>query len=232
MGFFNKFKRIIKSNLNDMISKAEDPEKMLNQIIIDMNQQLVESKKGVATAIADEKKLERQMNNNFTLAGEWEHKAKLAVQAGKDDLAKEALIRKQEYAGLAAQYKEQWEDQHESVEQLKQALRQLQQKIEEAQRKRNLLLARAKRATAQKRIQETVGQFSNNSAFDAFDRMSSKIDELEAENEARKEIEDTIDLKTDPLEKQFEALESSTSSADLMLEDLKQRMKEDSAPSS
>ncbi|MBN2511111.1 MAG: PspA/IM30 family protein [Spirochaetales bacterium] len=222
MGFFDRFRRVVKSNLNDMISKAENPEKMLNQIIIDMNQQLIESKKSVASAIADEKRLERQMNQQLQEAAEWDRKARLAVKAGKDDLAKEALLRKQEYYNVGTQYKEQWQIQHESVEKLKSALRQVQQKIDEAQRKKNLLIARSKRAKAQKHIQETIGSMANNSAFDAFEKMAAKVDRLEAEADAYEEIEDAT--KTDDLESQFKQLENSSDSADLLLEDLKKEM--------
>ncbi|MFW5683221.1 MAG: PspA/IM30 family protein [Spirochaetota bacterium] len=221
MGIFDRFKRVVKSNLNDMISKAENPEKMLNQLIVDMNQQLIESKKSVASAIADEKKLERQVKENLAAGQEWERKAMLAVRAGKDDLAKEALIRKQEFDKTAAQYKEQWDAQHESVEKLKSALRGLQQKIEEAQRKKNLLVARARRAEAQKKINETIGGMADTSAFEAFDQMSKRMDQIEAENDAMLELEDATSSNT--LEEQFAQLEAGGDS-DRMLEDLKKRM--------
>ena len=223
MGIFGRFRRMMKSNLNDMISKSENPEKMLSQVIVDMNQQLIESKKSVASSIADEKRLERQMRNNQSLAREWEEKARLAVKAGKDELAKEALLRKQEFDKLYNQYKPQWDVQHEAVEKLKMALRQLQQKIEEAQRKKNLLIARSKRASAQKKIQETVSGLSDNSAFEVFDRMAAKVERLEAENEATLELAEIENSELD-LERQFAELESGTASADLLLEDLKQRM--------
>jgi phage shock protein A len=226
MGLFDRFRRVVKSNLNDMITKAENPQKMLNQLIVDMNEQLIESKKTVAAAIADEKKLERQMNDSLSQAKEWERKAVLAVRAGKDDLAKEALVRQQEHESIANQYRSQWEGQHESVEKLKAALRQLQQKIEEAQRKKNLLVARAKRAEAQKRIQNTLSGMSETSAFEAFDRMASKVDQIEAEAQAMGEIEDMTSDDQD-LESRFKALESSNSSADLLLEQLKDKMKDE-----
>jgi phage shock protein A len=225
MGIFDRFRRVVKSNLNDMISKAENPEKMLNQLIIDMNEQLIESKKSVASAIADEKKLERLMNQQVSQGEEWDRKARLALKAGKEDLAKEALLRKQEFASLATQYQEQWKAQHDSVEKLKQSLRGLQQKIEEAQRKKNLLVARAKRAEAQKRIQSTIGSMADNSAFAAFDKMASKVDRIEAEVDAMAEIEDMS--KTDDIESQFAALESSDASADILLEDLRREMNEE-----
>jgi phage shock protein A len=222
MGLFSRFKRAVKSNINDMISKAENPEKMLNQLILEMNEQLIESKKTVAASIADEKKLERQMAMNREQAAEWERKAMLAVKAGQDDMAKEALLRKQEYDNTARQYQTQWQAQAESVEQLKGALRQLQQKIEEAQRKKNLLIARAKRAEAQKRMQQTMSSMVDTSAFEVFDRMSEKVEQIEAEVDAMREIE--ASSSGDSLERQFQALEASDSSADKLLEDLKAKM--------
>jgi phage shock protein A len=222
MGLFSRFKRAVKSNINDMISKAENPEKMLNQLILEMNEQLIESKKTVAAAIADEKKLERQMAANREQAGEWERKAMVAVNAGKDEMAKEALLRKQEFDNTARQYQAQWQAQADSVQQLKGALRQLQQKIEEAQRKKNLLIARAKRAEAQKRMQQTMSTMVDTSAFEVFDRMSEKVEQIEAEVDAMREIDATAG--GDSLERQFQALEASESSADKMLEDLKAKM--------
>src|SRR5699024_5266840 len=111
MGFFSRLAQLIKSNLNDLISKSEDPEKMLNQVILEMNQQLVEAKKQVAVAIADEKRLEKQYKNEASVAEEWKRKAMLAVRSGDDALAKEALLRKKEHDGLAEQYKAQWDKQ-------------------------------------------------------------------------------------------------------------------------
>ncbi|MDR2070226.1 MAG: PspA/IM30 family protein [Treponema sp.] len=224
MGIFSRLKTLISSNVNDLINKAEKPEKMLNQLLIDMNEQLIESKKAVALAIADEKKLERELQNQEAQAQEWERKAMLAVQAGKDDLAREALLRKQEYNNNAAEYRKQWEAQKASVEKLKEALRELQNKIEEAQRKKNLLIARAKRAEAQQKIQSTISSVSGNrTAFDAFDRMAKKVDQMEAEAEAAQELEDvSADAN---LEKRFAELEKSDASADRMLLELKEKMK-------
>lgn len=222
MGIFDRFKTVVKSNINDLISKAENPEKMLNQLVFDMNSQLVEAKKQVAAAIADEKRLERQLIENKAKAEDWERKAMLAVKAGKDDLAKEALVRKQEYDGYSQGFQQEWEKQRTAVEQLKGTLRQLQMKIEEATRKKNLLVARAKRAEAQKQIQSTLGQLSDNSAFSTFDRMAAKVDQIEAEADAMGEIADMT--TEDPnLEKQFKQLESGAS-ADLLLEELKSKM--------
>jgi phage shock protein A len=222
MGILERIRTVLKSNINALISKAEDPEKILNQLIIDMNEQLLEAKKQVALAIADEKKLERQALENKAQGEDWEKKAMLAVRAGKDDLAREALARKQEYDGYASSFQKEFDNQHAAVEQLKDALRQLQVKLEEANRKKNLLVARAKRAEAQKQIQQTMGALSNTSSFDTFDRMSQKVDQIEAEAEAMKELGTvTADQK---LEDKFKELESSDASADKLLEDLKNKM--------
>ena len=222
MGILDRIRTVLKSNINALISKAENPEKMLNQLIMDMNEQLLEAKKQVAMSIADEKKLERQTLENKGQAEDWEKKAMLAVKAGKDDLAKEALLRKQEYDGYAASFQKEYESQHASVEQLKDALRQLSGKIEEASRKKNLLIARAKRAEAQKQIQQTMGSLTAGSSFDTFDRMAEKVDQIEAEADAMKELSSvTEDQK---LEDKFKELESSDSSADKLLEDLKAKM--------
>jgi len=224
MGIFSRLKTLIAANVNAMIGKAEKPEKMLNQLIVEMNEQLIESKKAVAIAIADEKKLEREKDNQFTQSREWERKAMLAVTSGKDDLAKEALLRKQEFDNASAEYQKQWEAQKSAVDHLKESLRELQNKIEEAQRKKNLLIARAKRAEAQQKIQDTISTVSGNrSAFDAFDRMAAKVDEMEAMADASKELQDLSNNAN--LERQFKQLEKSDTAADMMLLELKEKMK-------
>jgi phage shock protein A len=224
MGLFSRLKTLISSNVNDLINKAENPEKMLNQLLIDMNTQLIESKKAVAMAIADEKKLERETANQEAQAQDWEKKAMLAVRSGKDDLAREALLRKQEHENAAVEYRKQWDAQLAAVDKLKASLRELQNKIDEAQRKKNLLIARAKRAEAQQKIQSTMSSVTGNrSAFDAFDRIAQKVDQLEAQADAAKELED-LSANND-LEKKFKELEQSDDSADMLLLELKEKMK-------
>lgn len=228
MGIFDRFRTVISSNINDLINKAENPEKMLNQVLLDMNQQMIESKKAVAMAIADEKKLEREVGENKALVADWERKAVIAVKANRDDLAKEALVRKQEYEGYVTQLSTQWQAQKESVEKLKDSLRQLQTKIDEASRKKNILIARAKRAEAQEKINQTMSSLSGNkSAFDTFERMSKKVDEIEARADAHKELEEATSGAS--LEKQFAELESGGAGADLLLAELKAKMLTDNA---
>jgi phage shock protein A len=221
MGIFSRLAQLIKSNLNDLISRSEDPEKMLNQIVLDMNNQLVEAKKQVASSIADEKRLAKQFEQEVANAQEWERRAMMALRAGNEELAKEGLARKREHDELAATYKEQWTKQKTAVDQLKKALRLLNDKIEEAKRKRNVLVARKKRAEAQKAIQETMSGLRDQSAFETFDRMAQKIDQLEAEAEAQTELAD--EYSGDRLSSQFQQLER-THSADDDLTALKRKM--------
>src|SRR6187431_26545 len=204
MGIFARLAALLKSNLNDLISNSEDPEKMLNQIVLDMSNQLLEAKRQVAASIADEKRL-----------------AKLAVRAGDDALAKEALARKKEHQTLAEQFQEQWSKQKQAVDQLKLALRALNNKIEEAKRKKNLLIARKKRAEAQKAIQETMTGLKNASAFETFDRMAGRIEQMEAEAEAHAELNE--EASGDTLAHKFRELEV-TKGADEDLTSLKRKM--------
>ena len=221
MGFFQRLATLIKSNLNDLISRSEDPEKMLNQIVEDMTTQLAEAKKMVALSIADEKKLEKQTQQELEGAAGWEKRAMLAVRANNDELAKEALARKKEHESLGEQFRDQWQKQKASVEQLKLALRALNAKIEEAKRKKNLLIARKKRAEAQKAIQETMGGLRNASAFETFDRMAGKIEQMEAEASAQAELNE--EYSGDVLAHKFTQLEQ-TKGAEEDLMSLKRKM--------
>ena len=222
MGFFSRLGSLIKSNLNDLISKAEDPEKMLNQVLVDMKTQLVEAKKQVAVAIGDEKRLKKQWDEQAALSKDWERKAMLAVQAGDDELAKEALFRQKEHDELSLQFEQQWVSQKDAVDKLKVQLRVLTNKIEEAKRKRNILIARQKRAEAQRAIQSTMAGLSDTSAFDTFDRMAQKIDQLEAETEANSEL--AGELEGNSLTQRFKALEAKKTPSDMALAELKQKM--------
>jgi phage shock protein A len=224
MSFFQKLSLLIRSNLNDLIARAENPEKMLEQVIIDMREQLTKAKQEVALAIADERKLKSQVESEARQAQEWEQRAMLALQQGRDDLARQALMRQQEYAQRAHSLHETWQRQSSETEKVKDALRQLSAKIEEAQRKKNLLVAKQKRAQAQKRIHETMSGLSDSSAFEAFDRMAQRIEQNERQALAAAELSD--ELSGDPLERQFKALESGTTSSDLeyRLLEMKQKM--------
>lgn len=210
MSIFSKFSTLIKSNINDLISKAENPEKMLNQIIIDMRDQLAQAKREVAAAIADERKLRSQLDDEVKQARQWEHRAVLAVKEGRDDLAKQALMRQQEHAERGRALEQAWRGQATETEKLKSSLRQLNDKIEEAKRKRNLLIAKQKRAQAQRRIHETMSGLSDTSAFEAFNRMTEKIEESERRSIAHAEVAEA--LANTSLDDEFKVLEAGSGS--------------------
>ncbi len=224
MGIFDRLSSLIKSNLNDLISSAENPEKMLNQIIVDMRNQLAKAKQQVAASIADEKRLKDQADAEFRLADDWDKRAMLAVNEGRDDLAKQALLRGQEHLEHGQALATTWETHKMEAEKLKQSLRDLNDKIEEAKRKKNLLLARQRRAEAQARISQTMSGMSDNSAFDAFARMEEKITTNERQLQAAQEIDE--EFSGDRLAGEFKQLERSAggANADAQLLQLKQRM--------
>lgn len=222
MNIFSKLSTLIRSNINDMIARAENPEKMLNQIIMDMREQLTKAKQEVAIAIAEERKLKAQAEEEARQAQEWERRAMLAVRQERDDLARQALLRQEEYAERAHSLYETWQRHAEETERLKDSLRQLSMKIEEARRKKNLLIAKQKRAQAQKRIHETMAGLSDRSAFEAFDRMAQRIEDSERRALAAAEVSEEV--TGDPLEREFAQLEAGGGDVDHRLLELKQRM--------
>ncbi|MFO0722410.1 MAG: PspA/IM30 family protein [Myxococcota bacterium] len=188
MNFFQRIATVLKANFNDLVSRAEDPEKVLTQAIDDMRKQLAEAKSRVAVAIADEKRLTKQHEVEVQKAAEWEAKAMTAVRGSRDDLAVQALAKKKEHESVALQYEQQLVEQRAAVEELKKALSGLSAKIEEAGRKRSVLVARVKRAEAQKAIADTLSAAGDRSAFQTFDRMAEKVDRIEAEAGAKMEL--------------------------------------------
>jgi len=221
MGIFDRLSTLIRSNLNDLISRAENPEKMLNQLIADMKGQLAKAKQQVASAIADEKKLQADAEAMRKQAEDWERRAMLAVQEGRDDLAKQALLRYNESMQGAQQLHETWVKHKAETENLKASLRGLDDKIEEAKRKKNILNARARRAEAQRRIQETMSGMSDKSAFESFERMTEKIEQQERKAIAAAELQN--EFEGDQLLQQFQALEYK-GAPDQQLLELKAKM--------
>jgi len=201
MGVFKRVARMIRANINDLLDKAENPAKMIKQLILDMEKELGEAKEQVAVAIANEKKLRAKHEENKRLAQEWSGKAMLAVEKGEDDLAREAIRRKNSHANLERSFHEQWEKQSSAVAALRQGLEQLELQLEEARRQKTLLLARQKRAEVAKQVNKTVARMPDTGAFEAFDRMAERIEDIETEAEA------IVELNTDTLEAKFKKLE-------------------------
>src|SRR6476620_8345887 len=224
MGIFDRLSSLLRSNINDLISRAEDPEKMLNQILVDMRSQLAKAKQQVATAIADEKRLRDQADAEFKQGADWQQKAMLDIKENRDDLARQALMRQTEHENHGRQLEQTWEQHRLETEKLKNSLRDLNDKIEEAKRKKNLLVARQRRAQAQKRIAETMSSMSEKSAFDAFARMEERIETNERQLKASIEIEE--EFTGDALARDFQQLEKGAvaGSVDVQLMALKQKM--------
>jgi phage shock protein A len=209
----------LRGNLGDLVSRAEDPEKILNQVILDMQYQLVEAKKQVALVIADERRLQRQAAEAQQHADAWEHRAMLAVRSGDDNLARAALHRKAEHDELATAFAEQWQAQRQSAEALRFALRGLSARIDEAHRQRRILIARQRRAEAQRMIAHTLSNLSASAPLPVLERMEARVAQAEAEAEALADLDGRFEPS---LEAQFRALEAA--SVDDELAALKRRM--------
>ncbi len=216
MGLFDRISRVARANLNDLVSKAEDPEKILEQAVIDMQEDLVQLRQAVASAIASQKRSEQQYNQAQTQSNNWQQKAQLALQKGDENLAREALLRKKTYADTSTTLKAQLDQQVTQVDTLKRSLIALEGKISEAKTKKDMLRARASAAKAQEQLQNTVGNLGTGSAMAAFERMEEKVLQLEARSQAAAELAGA------DLESQFAALESGD--VDLELEAMKAQM--------
>jgi phage shock protein A len=204
MGLFDRIGRLVRANLNDVVSKAEDPEKILEQSIMDMQEDLVQLRQAVAQAIATQKRSEQQYNQAQQQANQWQQRAQLALQKGDENLAREALTRKKGHAETSAMVKTQLDSQSGQVETLKRNLIQLESKISEAKTKKNMLKARLQAAKAQEQLHNTIGTMNTNSSMAAFDRMEEKVLQIEARSQA------SYELAGADLESQFAKLESGS----------------------
>lgn len=204
MGLFDRVSRVVRANVNDMVSKAEDPEKILEQAIIDMQEDLVQLRQAVASAIASQKRTQQQYNQAQSEANSWQQRAQLALQKGDENLAREALSRKKTYTESSNSMKAQLDQQNASVDTLKRNLIALEGKISEAKTKKDMLKARASAAKANEQLQGTIGRMGTGSAMSAFERMEDKVLQMEARSQAAAELAGA------DLESQFALLESGS----------------------
>lgn len=202
MGLIDRIVRVIRANLNSLIGHAEDPEKVLEQTVEDMQQNLIQLRQAVAQAIATQKRTERQASQAESTAQEWYNRAQLALSHGDENLAREALTRRKSYQETAKVMRNQLTQEAGLVTKLKENMRSLEGKISEAKTKKDLYIARARSAQASQRITEMLGNVGTGSALSAFERMEEKVLQLEAQSEALQE------LGTDELEKRYAALEA------------------------
>jgi phage shock protein A len=218
MGILDRMSRLIRANVNDMIDRAEDPEKMIDQILRDMESNIRTARSQVAAMIAQEKELEADLGETKQLAAEWGAKAKRAVEAGKDELAREALRRKRDNEENASVYEQQHVTQQQTVDKLKSQLSQLESKYQQTMSQRDSLIARQKRAVASKQVAEfTSVSLSPMDAGSELDRMERKIRQTEAQAAAIGEMHDTsfdaqfAELDYDvEIEKELEALKGGS----------------------
>ncbi|GAB4196477.1 MAG: PspA/IM30 family protein [Coleofasciculaceae cyanobacterium] len=204
MGLFDRLSRVVRANLNDLVSKAEDPEKILEQAIVDMQEDLIQLRQAVARAIATQKRTEQQYNKNQAEANNWQNRAQLALSKGDETLAREALVRKKTVAEAAGTLKQQLEQQTVQVDTLKRNLIALESKISEAKTKKDMLKSRAAAAKANEQLQSTIGRLGTSSAMGAFERMEEKVLEMEARSQA------SYELAGNDLEQQFKQLEGGS----------------------
>jgi phage shock protein A len=217
MGLLDRIGRLMRANVTDMVSKAEDPEKILEQAVIDMQEDLVQLRQAVATAIASQKRTEQQYTKAMGDSNGWQSKAQLALSKGDENLAREALSRKKTYSETATALKAQLDGQAGQVDTLKRTLIQLESKISEAKTKKDMLRARSQAAKAQEQLQGAVGKIGNNSAMQAFERMEEKVLQAEARSQA------VAELAGADLESKFAQLESGSDVED-ELEAMKRQM--------
>ena len=203
MALLERVSTLVRANLNDLIDKAEHPEKMIKQVILDMQNQLLQVKTQVAIAIADQHLLERKQKENEDKVAEWMRKAELAVDKKQDDLARASLLRVESYRELSQNFAQQVTDQRAQVENLKTALRQLDQKLAEAQAKADLLVAQHRRARAVGKASDARINIGDGSKAAAFDRMKHKVVREEAVSQAKAEIAvDNVEDRLAALEKE------------------------------
>ena len=202
MALLERVATLVRANLNDLIDKAEEPEKMIKQVILDMQNQLLQVKTQVAIAIADQHLLEKRQKENADKIAEWMRKAELAVDKKEDDLARASLLRVESYRELTENFAQQVNDQKAQVENLKGALRQLEQKLAEAEAKADVLIAQQRRARAISRASDARIASGDGSKAAAFNRMKRKVAHSEAVSQAKSEIAaDNIEDRLAALEK-------------------------------
>ena len=217
MTFFNRVRDLVSANLNTMLDRAEDPEKMVNEYLRQLNENLYEAKTRVAAAMADETKLHNKMVQFQAEADQWQSKAEAALRARDEELARQALARKLQSQKLADSYKQQYESQDQQVEELQSSLVKLEARIAEAKSKRDLIVAKRNRAETQEAIQRTVRGLSSSNAMDKLSQLESRVDDQLAQADAMAKLE------RGTLESRFEDLEANQE-LDQEMEALRRKM--------
>ena len=217
MALLERVGTLLRANLNDLIEKAEDPEKLLKQLVLDMENQLLQVKTQVAIAIADEHLLDKKRKEHEEAVAEWQRKAELAVKKANDDLARAALERSLSHKQMASGFAQQLDDQKAEAETLKTALRKLQQKLEETRSRCEMLIAQHRRARVVGKAAQARQAIDNSDRAASLQRMRVRIAGSEATNAATHELMDG-----DALEDRFAVLEREEQ-IEMLLRDLKEQ---------
>ncbi|MBI2944105.1 MAG: PspA/IM30 family protein [Candidatus Wallbacteria bacterium] len=217
MGLFARLGRMLRSNVNSMLDAAENPEKTLEQLIRDMEENYRQAKEQVTQAMVDERRIQKKVAELKEEAASWKSKAQFAVGKGDDALAKAALVRFKASQDLVDQYDKEQQRQAQAVESLKQALTTLENKIEEAKRKKKELITRKRIAETKMQLSTTANEVKETDAFAEFDRIATKIEDMELKSGVM------LELSADPLKSEVKLLEGA-SEVDVELAKLKAEM--------
>jgi phage shock protein A len=223
MGIFTRFRDIINSNINAMLDKAEDPEKLIKLMIHEMEDTLVEIKASCAGVMANRKKADRQLDQAQSRAKYWENNAELAVNRGRDDLAREALVEKRRFTGIENSLEKQIMESNNLIEQYQDDIRQLEDRLRTAREKRRVLVQRHLRAKGKRRTQEEIRRMDSAETIFKFEQLENRIERMEAEA-------DLVNFGKRPvLEDEFENL-LVDEEIEKALQDLKSALQKEDAP--
>jgi phage shock protein A len=221
MGIFTRFRDIVSSNINAMLDKAEDPEKLIKLMIREMEDTLVEIKASCAGVMAHTKKLQRQKEDAQSRGKYWEEKAALAINKGRDDLAREALVERRRYNDRVEALEQEVAEHNGLVDQYHDDIRQLEDRLRTAQEKQRVLVQRHIRANRRKRAQEEIRRIDSSEAMFKFEELENRIERMESEadmiNFGRKPpLETELEgLAVDEeIEKELQGLKSSLAKGD------------------
>lgn len=219
MAIFERLSDLIRSNINDLIDKAENPEKMVKQIIIDMEDQLRKSTQSLGTAMGSLNQVKKQLENAQEQSNNWQEKAKMCLSQGNEELAKQALENKVKQDQMVAQYQEMYNSMEAQVNEIRNQVDILKQKLEEARSKQAMLVARSQMADAKQKMAKTLGNMDSKNAFAKMEKMEQKIEQKESQADAFSQISGTEQSTNDPFAKM-----ETDSAINAELEKLKQEM--------
>lgn len=207
MNLFDRFQRVAKANINNVLKNLEDPEKIMNQAVEDMQADLVKVRQSYAEVTATQRRLLKQKEAADELASDWYSRAQLALEKGNDALAKEALTRRQQQVDASNDLQSQIDAQANSIDQLYNGMQTLESKIMEAKAKKDQLIARTRTAESTQKVNDMLSGVTGTTSMDAFSRMEDKVEALEASAEVSADMGNMLPGGSD-IEKEFKMLEA------------------------